>query len=145
MNPTRKILPLCLATAAIELALLLAIAPGPFALGLYEVVFLVFTLGPPVFLGLITWRRRATLPRPHSVMAIAIFVCVLGILLLGYDFVMTRGLPAGASESALPALMPILQWPPVLAVWLWLVKLERKMKLEQKGLGEPRPPGSGLA
>ena len=113
MRLTRATLAVCVVAFAGAAALLIARMPRPLSVVPIDLLYFAFFVGPPAFLGLVVWRRRAALPRPRLLFAVALAEGIFGLAALATTF-----MPL--------ALLPLVQWPLLLAVWLWLVLRERR-------------------
>ena len=123
----------CAVTAAAELALIVATTPDwadylPGGLAL-----LAFMLGPPLFLAVMAWRRRSRLAWGVRLFRLAIVVAVIGLGYFGFDCLSYHTDPAYRAERTTnPALIPLVQWVLVLAVWLILIVQEGREKRAAK-------------
>jgi hypothetical protein len=119
----------CLLAAAGEVAILLSTTklPEPLATGLAFVAFLV---GPPVFLAVMAWRRRANLVRSRSLFLFAAFVAVAGLAAYGLAAYQLRSDDPATRRNPLlnPALVPLAQWLVVLAGWVRVNAIEKQEK-----------------
>src|SRR6187402_2757934 len=100
-------LALCLLAAAGEVTLLLSnvTLPEPLPAG---VAFLVFLVGPMLFLSVIVWRRRANPDRVRLLFIVAMVVAVIGVAVFARRAV--AGDETLKSPALNPALVPLVQW-----------------------------------
>ena len=120
---------LCGVTAAGELALLAGVTPDINLASPGGAILLGFVLGPPLFLALLAWRRRAHAPRARVLFAVAAVVAAMGLGLLGYDYYRYRtDAVFRVTPGRNPMLLPMAQWVIVFAAWGPIVAAERREK-----------------
>jgi hypothetical protein len=89
--------------------------------------FLVFLVGPPAFLSVVAWRRRAHPARSRFLFVVAVVVAVVGlatsVIHLTADTETRRG-----NWLLNPAVVPLAQWLVVLAAWLRVTAAESREK-----------------
>ena len=117
---------LCLLAAAGEVALLLATIPEwpqPFAAGL---AFVLFLIGPLVFLAVIVWRRRANPGRIRLLFIVSVAVASVGLAVFAIRAVV--GNKTLKHPALNPAFVPLGQWLIVLAAWMRVNTAESREK-----------------
>jgi hypothetical protein len=120
---------LCSVTAAAELALLAGVTTDINLASPGGAILLGFVLGPPIFLALLAWRRRAHPTRARLLFAVSVVVAVMGVGLLGYDYYRYRTDAAfRLTPGRNPMFLPLVQWVIVLLAWGPIVAAERREK-----------------
>ncbi|AWM41501.1 hypothetical protein GobsT_74470 [Gemmata obscuriglobus] len=112
----REAVSLALAAALGELALVALMTdwaqPGASAL------VLGFLLGPPLFLALAAWRRRAHADRSRVLFWVAVVVAVGGLGVLGFDLYRYDSDPQFRRTPGMNrVLVPVVQWGVLLVIW----------------------------
>ncbi len=122
------VLAICALAAAGETALLLADAklPDPLLAGL---AFLAFLIGPFAFLALAAWRRRAIPARVTSLLIVSLIVASLGLTAFALRTVVSAEVQKNPALN--PAVVPLLQWLVVLAIWFRINAIEAREKRRQ--------------
>ncbi len=124
MTPTppdrfaRRTLFLCALTAAGELGLVLSVIDWN-AFTRFDGPMLLFIAGPPVFLALIAWRRRAHPTRARTFFRFAVGVSAFGVFALAAHSVQFHTNPrVRDGVDVVPSLVALVQWVAVLIVWI---------------------------
>lgn len=131
MKPLRPIFAVSIVAAVAQAILLAMLAPDGGKLTLLDPAVYLFVVGPPLFLALLVWRRRAAITSPRSVLIFVLVLAAMGLVPLMNE-VIDRGRnrfpnqPQGS--SLVPLIVPLVQWLPVLAWWLSLVVRERRKR-----------------
>lgn len=130
--PAKSSPPLPARTVARTLAICGLGAAGEVALALgtersagFDVMLLLFLVGPPAFVALIAWRRRSHPARSRALLGLATGVCVCGLVALGVLCVRAYTAPqVRPGPDLAPRLVPLAQWVVVLVVWLVIARAE---------------------
>lgn len=86
-----------------------------------------FLVGPPLFLALTAWRRRAHPQRSRVLFGVAVVVAVGGLGALGVElYRFSTDAQFRCTPSMTRVVVPLVQWAVILAVWVWLVFGEMK-------------------
>lgn len=116
------------AAAALGEAALLA-PMTDWARGAPNVFLFGFLVGPPLFLALTAWRRRAHPVRARVLFVVAAAVALGGLGALGTDLYRFNTDPAfRRAPSMTRVLVPVVQWAVILVTWVWLVFAEVRDK-----------------
>jgi hypothetical protein len=124
----REAISLAVAAALGETALYALTITDWSQVGALALVF-AFLNGPPLFLALITWRRRTHPERTRVLFGVAAVVAGGGLFVLGLDLYRFSTDPKFRNTPNMHGLIvPLVQWVIVGAVWLWLVIQEAREK-----------------
>lgn len=86
-----------------------------------------FLVGPPLFLALSAWRRRAHPVRSKLLFWVAVGVAVGGLGALGVEaYRFTTDPEFRKTPSVTRMLVPVVQWAVILVVWVYLVLQEMR-------------------
>lgn len=86
-----------------------------------------FLVGPPLFLALSAWRRRAHPGRSKLLFWVAVGVAVGGLGALGIEaYRYSTDAEFRKTPSATRMLVPVVQWAVILVVWVYLVLQEMR-------------------
>jgi hypothetical protein len=143
----REAISLAVATAIGEVALQALVTTDWSSVGAQALLF-AFLVGPPLFLALITWRRREHPARSRLLFVVAAAVAVGGLGALGFNLYRFNTDPQFRLKPNMYGLVvPLVQWAAVAAVWLWLVVQEGREKRTARQAAQaaqtPAPAGSG--
>ena len=120
----REAVSLAAATALGEAALYALVTTDGSNVGSVALLF-AFLVGPPLFLALLAWRRRAHRDRSRLLFGVAVAVAVGGLGVLGLDLYRFSTDPQFRQTPNMHGLIvPLVQWGAIVAVWLWLVVQE---------------------
>lgn len=123
---TPRTLAVCGLAAAGELGLVLSMADVS-QFQAFDVLPLVFLVGPPAFLALLAWRRRAHPDRERLLAGLALGIASFGVAALGVAAFRFHGAPPdGRHPGVAPLAVPLVQWVAVLAVWVVLIRRESR-------------------
>ncbi|MBM3980683.1 MAG: hypothetical protein FJ304_10430 [Planctomycetes bacterium] len=133
----REAVSLAVVTAVAEAVLQALVITDWTSAGAHALLF-AFLVGPPLFLAMLTWRRRDHAARTRVLFAVAALCAVVGLGVLGYNYYRFATDRAARLQSNMSGLIvPLAQWAAVMAVWLWLVVTEAR---EKRAAKPPSPP-----
>jgi len=120
----REAVSLAVATAVGEVALLALMTTDWSNVG-GQLLLFAFLVGPPLFLAVLAWRRRAHADRSRVLFFVAVAVAVGGFAVLGYDlYRFSTDRQFRLTPNMNHVLVPAVQWVAIGAVWGWLVVVE---------------------
>jgi hypothetical protein len=129
MTVARWVVIVCGLTAVGEVGLWAATIDRVASIMPAGLVLVVFLIGPPVFLGLLAWRRRAHPVWPRRFLALATGLALVGLGILGWDCYRYHTDPEFRKVRSMNGvLVPLGQWVAVLAIWLVVVIREGREK-----------------
>ena len=142
----REAVSLSVATAIGEVALQALVTTDWRNVGAHALLF-AFLVGPPLFLALITWRRREHPARSRLLFGVAAVVAVGGLGALGYNLYRFNTEPLFRLKPNMCGMyVPLVQWAAVAAVWLWLVVQEgREKRTARQAAQAPLPAPSNTS
>ena len=140
MTAARWVVLVCVVAAAGEVGLWAAaldrVALSPSAMA----VAVGFLAGPPVFLALVAWRRRARPGWVRRLLALAVVVAAAGLGVLGWDcYRFHTDAEFRKLRNMNAVVVPLGQWLAVLAAWLLVVAREAHEKRTEATPPQPLP------
>ncbi|MCI0703509.1 MAG: hypothetical protein L0241_20710 [Planctomycetia bacterium] len=98
-----------------------------------QALLFAFLIGPPLFLALTVWRRRAHPSRSRLLFWLAVAVAVGGLGVLGFNVHRYHTDPEfRRSPNMYGLIVPLVQWVAIVGLWLWLVIQEGQEKRAAK-------------
>ncbi len=136
----REAISLAVATAIFEAVLQGLVTTDWSAAGAHALLF-AFLVGPPLFLALLTWRRRTHPVRARLLFGVAAVAAVGGLGVLGVNLYRFYTEPAfRRTPNTAGLVVPLVQWGVIGAVWLWLVVREaRERSAARRAAPAPAP------
>lgn len=134
----RWVLVVCALAAAGEVGLWAAAIDNPASVMPAGAVIAAFLAGPPAFVALLAWRRRAHPVWPKRFLVLAVVLGVAGLAVLGWDAYRFRTDAEFRKERNMNGvLVPLVQWAGVLAVWAAVALSEAREKRAAAAAGGP--------
>jgi hypothetical protein len=141
-RPARRAIILAAVTAAGEAALQ-ALVTTDWSNAKSQALLFAFLLGPPLFLALLTWRRRNYEGRSRLLFGVAALVALGGLGALGFNLYRFHTDPQfRTAENTSSLVIPLSQWGLIMAVWLILVAVEGREKPPAGQAAQPAEPTS---